>query len=403
MTSEHPPRTGKLAYQPALDGMRAVALVGVLVAHAALVQSVLVLPASFMYVDLFFVISGYLITTLLLREAETTGRVSLKAFYVRRFARLYPVILLAVVIMVVTRLVSPDSPSTPSWLFITGATFYFANFAALINPLDGSSAWIPLWSLSIEEQFYAVWPAVLLIVVGRGRRTGRALLLVALLTVAMWIHRSWSFHHALHTDHLDASERFKALAHAWHSFEYSTFQRPDGILIGCALALILARPDRPSARLLIRLAPRLRPAALLVVVGIVAATTGGAAWQVYWGLAVFNICIALLIADLLTTRDSMLSRFLALRPFVWIGRRTYFMYVIHAAVYAFAFDVLGFTSLPAIALIVAFVFALSGVSYRFYEDPIRRWGYRTSTRIITSETPGIRAGPDDAEPEPSRD
>jgi len=357
----------------------------VIAAHASVVQPILIYPASFMFVDMFFVISGYLITTIILQERESTGRVSLRAFYVRRFARLYPVIVVALAVMIISGLLRPDSPATPSWLYVAGSGLYFANFVAIANHADAVSAWISLWSLSIEEQFYAVWPIVLLWTIKKGHRLRVPLLLVSALTLAMWSWRSWSFHRVITTTYPDAGEHLMNLASGWHSFEYSTFQRPDGLLIGCALALLLARPASRSARLLISTARRARLPAIVIIVAIVAATRGGAAWQVYWGLGLFNICIALLLADLLTSQDSYLSRFLGLRAFVWIGRRTYFMYVIHLAVFTFAFEVLGLTTLPEIALIVLVIFALSGFSYRYYENPIRKWGYRVSGRSIARE------------------
>jgi peptidoglycan/LPS O-acetylase OafA/YrhL len=376
----------KLAYQPALDGMRCLGLISVLCAHACVVQPTLLYPASYMFVDMFFVISGYLITTLLLREHASTGRVSLRAFYIRRFTRLYPVIVMILAIMIGSRLFWPDADATPSWLFVVGTALYFANFVAIIHHADALNAWVSLWSLSIEEQFYAVWPIVLLWTMGRARRLRRPLVLVTLLTLAMWVWRSRAMYQAFNVDVADPSDHFTTLTDAWHLFNFSTFYRPDGLLIGCALALVLARPNRRPSKVIVEGSHRLRFVVVVTILAIVGATNGASAWQVYWGLALFNICIALLIVELLHHPGSLISRVLSFRPFLWIGRRSYFIYATHLAVFTFTFEVLEFTSLPEIAVTVGAIFALAGISYRFYENPVRRWGQRVSARIVSDQS-----------------
>lgn len=382
MSHATPSRDHRLRYQPAFDGMRCIGVFSVMCAHLAVYQPVLRYPASNMPVDMFFVISGYLITTLLLREREARGRVSLRAFYVRRVARLYPVIVGIVTIMIVSRIVAPDSTSSPSWLFITGTTFYFANFAALIDPTDGGNAWISLWSLSIEEQFYLIWPGVLLVTMGRSRRLRGPLTLVLVGTVAMWIARSVMIHRAFRAHPGDPARHFQSVVDAWHLFDFSTFYRPDGLLIGCALGLILANPERRAARWVIAVAHRLRLVVIAVIVAIVVRTVRGEAWQVYWGLGLFNVCIALLVTEVLTHPDSHIARVLGARPLVWVGRRSYFIYAIHLAVLVFAAEVLGLTSLPGMALTVAVILGLAALSYRYYENPIRKRGQNLSRRIL---------------------
>ncbi len=378
------PDRSRIAYLPALDGMRAIGVVSVICAHAATVQPVLIHPASYMFVDMFFVISGYLITALLLSEQRSTGRVSLKAFYVRRFTRLYPVIFLLLSVMIVTGLIWPEHPATASWAFVLGTAFYFANFVAIVNHADTMNAWIPVWSLSIEEQFYAVWPITLIVTMGATRRLRRPLVLVTVLTVVMWVWRSVSIQRAVSHPSESAAESFRVLTDAWHLFNFSTFQRPDGLLIGCAVALIMARPGTSLYRLLTGVAWRLRFVAPVVLAALVLATEQAAPWQAYWGLALFNICIALFLVSLLVDPDWSLSRALQARPLTWLGRRSYFIYATHLAVLTVTLDLLGMTSLPEIALTVAVIFALSGVSYRWFEDPARRWGQQVSRRIISA-------------------
>ena len=345
---EPTPTRPVLKYQPGFDGLRFFGILSVLAAHVSTVQPGLTRFGCYMFVDMFFVISGYLITTLLLRERQGRGRVSLKAFYVRRFARLYPLIAAILVVAVVQRVFWADAPASPSWLGVAGIGFYFSNFAQLINHNDALSSWGPLWSLSIEEQFYALWPITLLVVIGRSYRLRRALLLVVVLTIAMWVGRAYAWYSTPQFPH-DPNRQFVALTNVWHTFYYSTWHRPDGLLVGCAIGLVLAEPESRLAHGLIRAARLLRIPVILGILILVAATASThAGWQVYYGLALFNLCVGLLMVDLLARPTSRIAGFFGFRPFAWVGRRTYFIYAVHLAVFVLAFDVLGLTTLPEI-------------------------------------------------------
>ncbi len=165
-----------------------------------------------------------------------------------------------------------------------------------------------------------------------------------------------------------------------------TWHRPDGLLIGCAIGLVLAEPESRLAHGLIRVAQLLRMPVILGILILVAATASShAAWQVYYGLALFNLCVGLLMVDLLARPTSRIAGFFGFRPFAWVGRRTYFIYAVHLAVFMLAFDVLGLTTLPEIGATTVLVFAAAGISYRYYEDPIRRWGYRMSNSILKDD------------------
>lgn len=370
-----------IKYQPTLDGLRGIGTFSVLFAHLAQVQPVLTRLGCYMFVDMFFVMSGFLITSSLVRERSTSGRVALKGFYVRRFARVYPLIALVLVLASLQRILWPQSSTTLSWMGIAGIAGYFANFTQISNHGDALSAWAPLWSLSIEEQYYALWPLLLLLLAGAVGRLRRPLLVLIVLTVAMWLWRSWSFHSAT-SGATDQAMAFENSTHAWRVFYNSTFHRPDGILIGSALALILARPATRLAKALARTAHLMRWPVIVGLAALVYKTAShGAAWQVYYGLAMFNVLMALLVVELLYQPDSHISRVLSFRPLTWVGRRCYFIYVMHVAIFMFVLNQLHWTTLPKLSLTVGVVFLLAGLSYRYYETPIRRWGYRTSARL----------------------
>ena len=381
-TPSAPASRPSVKYQPAFDGLRCLGIFSVLAAHLSTVQPMLTHFGCYMFVDMFFIMSGFLITAPLIRELRTRGNVSLKAFYVRRFARVYPIIVGVLVVGVAQLMLRPDSSATTSWLGLAGIAGYFFNFVVIIHHADALSAWSPLWSLSIEEQFYALWPAALLLLLTRSHRLWRPLVFLGILIAGMWIYRAFSWHQAL-MPHSSAARTYGVITQSWNTFYFSTFQRPDGLLIGCALALILANPASRVTALLARCAHRLRWAVLVVLGVIVYETASGhASWQIYYGLAIFNLMMALLMVELLYFPTSGLSRFLSLRPLTWVGRRCYFIYAVHLATFMFVIHVLGWTSLPRLAAATVVVFLGAGLSYRYYEEPIRRWGYRASNRIL---------------------
>lgn len=376
-------RLGSLGYQPALDGVRFVGVTAFVLGHAGVMtdQPQLIPFGWWMAVDLFFVMSGYLITTLLLRERGRYGRVSRKAFYLRRVTRLYPLVIAVVAISIVQRLTRPDDIATPSWLFIFSTAAYVNNFEQLTHPSDLFNAWGPLWSLAIEEQFYILWPTVLIVLLGRSFNLIRPLVVVAVVAVAIWVYRTWSWLSVTSND-----PDFAQLADAWRTFYFSTFHRPDGLMIGCAAALILAMPRSAWTRGIIRFAHRFRYLTIIGILSIVvAASYGNAGWQVCWGLSVFNLLGALLMIELIEHPETRLTRVLSLRPMLWVGRRSYGVYVMHLFILMIFINTLGLTSLPWIFTATAVIMVVAGLSYRYYENPIRRWGYRQSKRILSTE------------------
>src|SRR3954454_1211439 len=166
-----PRRPGLSHHLAALDGLRGVAIIGVLLFHTGR------LPGGFLGVDLFFALSGYLITDLLLRELRATGRVSLTAFWGRRIRRLGPAlaVMLAGVTVLVEAVGSPDLVRTTladapwvqvnliNWQLLSESAEYWDRFGA-------QRMFEHLWSIAVEEQFYLAWPVVLLLIARRGRK-----------------------------------------------------------------------------------------------------------------------------------------------------------------------------------------------------------------------------------------
>lgn len=351
--TEHKPRL------PALDGLRGLALVGVLLFHADGL-----LPGGYLGVDLFFVLSGYLITSLLLAEHGRTGRIDLLAFWVRRARRLFPALLALMPAIAVYGWVfaRPEELHTLRMQALASLG-YFANWHAIF---DHRSYWqlfsapSPLehtWSLSIEEQFYVVWPLAVTLLL---RRHGPRLVLAASLLLTLLSMGAMA---ALFT------------AGATSRAYLGTDTRMGAILAGAALATLL-----PLGRAL--------PAACarwLDALGAVAAAGLAWAWCRLPGTSSFlyhggfwltELAVLVLIACAALGRQSLVARALSVRPLVWLGTISYGVYLWHWPVNVLLTTEriqLHGASLQLLRFALSFAVALA--SYQFVEQPIRRNGF----------------------------
>jgi peptidoglycan/LPS O-acetylase OafA/YrhL len=349
-----------------LDALRAIAVVLVIWFHFGEIPGTSRLPilrilnhpkAGYLGAQLFFVLSGFLITTLLLRERGRSGGVDVKAFYVRRVFRLMPALLvvLAVLVGVNAHFHEPPRESILAGVAAIGYQFnvvaYFHSHGA--HPELGGVAWGHLWSLSVEEQFYLVWPIVLgsTFVVHRlaGRRLAWALGgLAALLT--LW--RTWLW--------ADGASTLRLYL--------MTDTRADALLIGAATAAALhaAGGWTPRQRLS-------RLATPLALVAVVALAFFGSRWDTVhhpgWmygpGFTVFSLCSVVLLVGVVHPCRSWLDRLLASRPMVAIGQRSYGLYLFHYPARALALGHPG-----GWALAVAGTGIAAEVSHRLVERPV---------------------------------
>lgn len=202
---------------PGLDGFRMIAVMAVVLAHSGV--GTLFFSARHGVAG-FFVLSGFLITWLLLKEYEQSGRVSLKDFYIRRSLRIFPAYYAFIVVSLVWDL-SRGNDDIREVIF--PALFYLINYH---NALEGhsSSSLAHLWSLAVEEQFYLIWPAIFIVIIKRGRNTAIVFLVCATVIVMIWRSFSYSI--------LDWGE----------SYVYNAFDtRFDNLAIGCTLAFLAER------------------------------------------------------------------------------------------------------------------------------------------------------------------
>jgi peptidoglycan/LPS O-acetylase OafA/YrhL len=338
-----------------VQGLRALAVLLVVADHAGAGA----LAGGFVGVDVFFVLSGFLITSLLVREVAARGRVSLAGFYARRARRILPAATVVVLVVLAwcARTLAPvrvaDVGEDARWSAFFAANVHLAGAGE--DYFDDDRALSPFqhyWSLAVEEQFYLVWPLLLGLVVLAGGRLSRHV--VSLLVLACAASLAWWVH-------LGATDPQQAY--------YSSAARAWELGLGALLAVL--------APALVRLAGPVRT--LLGAAGLVAvlaaavsvgATTGpGTAWRV--PLAVLGT-VALVAAG---TGGSALGtgRLLAARPLTWLGDRSYSLYLWHWPVLVLGAPyVAGLRGPAGTAALLGVAAALTLASYHLVEQPFRR-------------------------------
>jgi peptidoglycan/LPS O-acetylase OafA/YrhL len=325
-----------LAYVPALDSLRALAALAVLAFHARLPG----VDGGFIGVEIFFVLSGFLISSLLRHEIGRTGGVDLKAFWGRRLARLYPMLVL---VLAVFLLVAPVLfPAADLASEIGVSLFYLSDYSAVF--WDTPDFMGHTWSLAVEMQYYLLWPLVL-VALGRVDPRRALLLLVALfIAVTAWRY----FVHA------DASRM-----RVYNAFD----TRLSGLVIGSALAYLDWRPSAGAATWLGGLC--LLPLAFFVSkMGFTGLTTNTL------GLLLVDITTALLLLSL-TAPGNALARLMAFPPLVRLGLWSYSIYLWHYPVARLVRD--SFDGYTSFAIVLLVSVTLAGLSYELFERRATRW------------------------------
>ena len=361
--------TGKLGYLPALDGLRALAVLLVLGYHLGYSG----LAGGYIGVEVYFILSGWLVCALLMAEARSSGHIGLGNFWVRRARRLLPaMVVVTVVTLAVATALTPDRVADLradafaaltyhlNWKLILDQQSYFA-------AADGPSALEHLWSLSIEEQFYLVFPLLAAGALAKWR-TGWALALVAGGVLASTVLRF-----AWYETGTDPS-----------SIYFSTITRAAGLLAGVALALVWVPSRlRPHASWLAgRVVDVLALAGIGVVVWYTMSVTEQehSAFRLSFSLA--QAATLLAIAALVVPVRSWMGALLGTRALVWVGRRSYGIYLIHWPVIVFTSRAPGQQPEAPwkVMLQVAGIAALAAISYKVIEQPIRHDGLVETAR-----------------------
>jgi len=370
----------RLSYQPALDGIRALAVGAVLAYHAGLPWA----RGGFLGVDAFFVLSGYLITSLLLVEWRARGAIGLSAFWARRARRLLPALFLMLIGIAGYAVVFAAPEEIGKLRGDALATLgYVANWRPLFSGqsyFDQFSVPSPLrhtWSLAIEEQWYAVWPLLLLVLMRLRRSSLGSLLAVSLLMLAgSAFLMGW-----LYDPGADPSRVY-----------YGTDTRAQSLLMGAALAMLLlqrgplrSRPARNTLQI----------AALACAVGLgwVWATASGDSVFLYrGGFLLLAAAVAVVIAASVQPKAGPIGRLLSLAPLRGLGLISYGVYLWHWPVYlVLTPDRTGWDGYGLFAARVLVTLAIAVASYRVIEMPVRRGALR-QWRASWTLAPATAAG-----------
>jgi peptidoglycan/LPS O-acetylase OafA/YrhL len=365
-----------LGYLPGIDGLRALSVLAVLVYHHYFIggREPGWAPGGYLGVEVFFVVSGYLITSLLLTERRDRGAISLRHFWLRRARRLLPALfVLLAVVTAYALLFAPDAVSklrgdvlaaltyTSNWWQIVADRSYFQD-------VGRPDLLKHLWSLAIEEQFYLLWPPLLMLGL---RKLGRRRLVLVLFAViaasTVWMGVLGS---------IDADRAY-----------YGTDTRLSGLLLGCVMAFGFAPyrmrgvPAR-TARYALDAVGALGLALLLWSFRNLTITMGSGDTAVFRGGFLFIVIATLLVIAAVVHPSSDLGRALGCRPLRWIGLRSYGLYLWHYPIFAVTRpgdagaggdfeNFFGLTGWPVFAIRFALAFAAAELSYRFIETPVR--------------------------------
>ena len=351
----------RMGYQPALDGLRALSVIPVILYHAGIDW----IPGGFIGVEVFFVVSGFLITSLMIDEQHVSGTVSLKQFWIRRARRLLPALftMLIASLVAVTFFAKDSAPDFRQ--DVLPALGYFSNWWQIYfvdTPYFAANS-LPmlrhLWSLAVEEQWYVLWPIAFVFVLGN-KRIPRwiSALVIGLLAAAVMVGTALAFI-------ADDDTRINFLY-------LSTITRSSGLLLGAALACIWY----PWKKTVVRFA-KVRSVfadvlalGALATLGYISAVIHVADERFYLGgLGAATVASAVIIAVVVRSGKSLVKRALSFSLLVEIGRRSYGLYLWHWPIFVVAGAQLSTIRL-AYALTATVI--INEVVYQFIETPARK-------------------------------
>jgi peptidoglycan/LPS O-acetylase OafA/YrhL len=309
----------KLGYRPELDGFRGISIILVFIHH--LYHPLL--PGGFLGVDMFFVLSGFLITSLLLGEWREYGSISLKNFYIRRVCRLMPAVFFLILALAAFALLFQNKAGAEKtfqgiWLTLSYASnwFYAFNAVSADNPLGVT------WSLAIEEQFYLLFPLFLYFALKNKFASRQIIYVLIFLIAVVSLHRAFLAASGANTQRL----------------YYASDTRADALLIGCLVAFLVSQ----NFSLVNRIQRYLKAGAFVSLIFLLTmfatANWSDAVLYQMGGYSFVALSVAILLAAVVICQPKLTVKALSSAPLVWIGRVSYGLYLWHWTVRYFIYD-----------------------------------------------------------------
>ncbi len=354
------PLGDKAVYLPGLDGLRALAVFAVIFYHLGVGWA----PGGLLGVGVFFTLSGYLITDLLLSQIKNHGRILFGDFYFRRAKRLLPAlyVMLALVLFYITLFQRDLLSSLPG--DVIAAVLYVSNWWYIYHHVSYFQSFIPspftnLWSLAVEEQFYLIWPLVLIVFAKFIRSTTARVVVTLALAAASALAMGMIYHPGT----------------VPNLVYYGTDTRAFALLIGAALAFVWPSAQIPAVSPAVRDAITvLGFAGLALFVWMVLFTNEYQTFMYRGGMVILAVG-TMFVVQSLAMPNSLMSTILGVKPLRWLGVRSYAMYLWHYPIIALSSSLLGRlhnNHLIYDVIVIGATVAVSALSWELVEDPIRR-------------------------------
>ena len=360
----------KTKYLPSIDSLRAIAVIAVIIYHI----DANYLPGGFLGVDLFFVLSGYLISSLIIKEYKSTGTVNLYNFYVRRARRLLPAVYFMITVVLIIITLFNGVLLKKSYLDALFGYIYSSNWWYIFHKLDyfdsfgSQSPFKHLWSLAIEEQFYMFFPLIFLIFNRKSKsnnsnsKLNRNFIYVVLSLILVSL-----IAHILLFDINNINRIY-----------FGTDTRAFSLLVG-VVGAILYPMDRLSERTTKKdnmIYSIVSLVSILVLIGIMINTSEYNTWLYRGGFLLVAI-IGLIIIISSGRQYTFMSKLLSFKPFVFIGKISYSLYLWHFPILVVTTPVseIGNPNLFYVTLRIVLIFLVATGSYMFVETPIRKLGF----------------------------
>lgn len=360
----------RLGNRPPLTGIRALALSTVLIYHSDFKT----LPGAWVAIQIFFVLSGFLITAMLSSEGMRNGTVSLKRFYSRRAVRLVPPLVLTVALLAVyAALVHVADASTRLWGDSAAAMFYYADYRQAFGHAPFFGYLAQTWSLSVEEQFYVIWSILLVAAVAVHRRR-LAYAFAGVGIVASVADRLWQVYSAAHF----YTPKDVAFTRVYYAFD----TRADALFLGCLLGLLASDGYLQQWK----------PWAIRTLTAAAVASTAVLIWTLLeaplfkenvavWWLPLSTVASAVVIIYFVMCPAGIASRLVGIGILVFIGDLSYTVYLLHFGVYlAITQGGTHWSYWPTFLLRLAVIFGIAIASWYLIEKPLSRWRERSAAR-----------------------